>query len=131
MYPKITQRNIAKEHALSQSKRNIKSLRENGYIEREGAKKTGKWKVLKNIIENQTEILTPIKKLNDDTLNDTLNDTLKLLKMYPKITQKDIAKKLKISEITVKRNIKTLSERGYIEREGAKKTGMWKVLKDK
>ena len=31
----------------------------------------------------------------------------------------------------VKRNIKTLSERGYIEREGAKKTGMWKVLKDK
>ena len=58
------------------------------------------------------------------------NDTLKLLKESPNIKQKDIAIKLKVSEITIKRNIKELKERGYIERIGAKKTGYWKILKD-
>ena len=60
-------------------------------------------------------------------INDTLNDTLKLLKNNPKLKQKEIAEQLKISEITVKRNIKELKERGYIERIGARKNGYWKV----
>ena len=60
-------------------------------------------------------------------INDTLNDTLKLLKENPKLKQKEIAEQLKISEITVKRNIKELKERGYIERIGARKNGYWKV----
>ena len=59
--------------------------------------------------------------------NDILNDTLKLLKNNPKLKQKEIAEQLKISEITVKRNIKELKDRGYIERIGARKNGYWKV----
>ena len=66
--------------------------------------------------------------MNDS--NDTLNDTLNLLKMYPNIKQKDIAKKLKVSEVTIKRNIKELKEKGYIKREGSKKTGHWKIIKN-
>ena len=30
---------------------------------------------------------------------------------------------------TIKRNIKELKEKGYIERIGSKKTGYWKVIK--
>ena len=50
--------------------------------------------------------------------------------MNPNIRQKDIAMKLKVSEVTIKRNIKELKEKGYIEREGSKKTGYWKILKN-
>ena len=64
------------------------------------------------------------------TLNDTLNDTLNLLKINPNMKQKDIAIKLRVSEPTIKRNIKELKEKGYIEREGSKKTGHWKILKN-
>ena len=70
--------------------------------------------------------------LNDTlngTLNDTLNDTLNLLKKEPNIKQKQMSKKLHVSEITIKRNIKELKEKGYIERIGSKKTGYWKVIK--
>ena len=63
----------------------------------------------------------------NDILNDTLKDTLKLLKNNPKLKQKEISEQLKISEITVKRNIKELKDRGYIERIGARKNGYWKV----
>ena len=45
------------------------------------------------------------------------------------ITQKDMAEKLNISQITIKRNIKELKENGYIERIGSKKTGYWKILR--
>lgn len=62
--------------------------------------------------------------------NDTLNDTLNLLKINPSIRQKDIAIKLRVSEVTIKRNVKELKEKGYIKREGSKKTGHWKVLKN-
>lgn len=57
------------------------------------------------------------------------NDTLNLLKSNPNLTQREIANKLNLSEITIKRNIKELKENGSIERIGSKKTGYWKILK--
>ena len=50
--------------------------------------------------------------------------------MTPNIKQKDMAIKLQVPEITIKRNIKELKEKGYIERVGARKNGYWKILKD-
>ena len=32
---------------------------------------------------------------------------------------------------TIKRNFEILKEEGYIQREGSKKSGYWKILKDK
>lgn len=61
--------------------------------------------------------------------NDTLNDTLKMLKEKPKLKQKELAKALNVSEATIKRNVKELKNKGYIERIGAKKNGLWKILK--
>ena len=61
--------------------------------------------------------------------NDTLNDTLNLIKINPNVRQKDMAKKLNVSEVTIKRYIKELREKGYIERQGSKKSGYWKILK--
>ena len=61
--------------------------------------------------------------------NGTLNDILKIIKANPKITQKTLANKLHVSEITIKRNISKLKDYGYIERNGSKRTGFWKILK--
>ena len=66
--------------------------------------------------------------LANDTLNDTLNDILKILKENPYIKQKELAKTLHVSDITIKRNIKELKDKGYIERIGAKKNGSWNII---
>lgn len=58
--------------------------------------------------------------------NDTLNDTLKLLKANPIFSQKDLSEKLHVSEITIKRAVKELKEKGYIERVGARKKDIGK-----
>ena len=72
---------------------------------------------------------TDLINLANGTLNDTLNDILKIIKANPKITQKTLANKLHVSEITIKRNISKLKDYGYIERNGSKRTGFWKILK--
>lgn len=72
--------------------------------------------------------------LANGTLNGTLNDTLNLilneLKNKNNITQKELSEKTGMSLRTIKRNIDVLKEKGYIEREGSKKTGHWKIIKN-
>lgn len=83
-------------------------------------------------------ILKAIKKLKNDPLNVAINVSinanekaiLKILKLKPNITQEAIAKKLNVSLKTINRNIKSLSQKGYIERIGAKKDGYYKILKN-
>ncbi len=78
------------------------------------------------------------KASQDGTLNGTLNDALgeeyvkliSLLKAEPSITQVLAAEKLVFSKRKVQRMMKSLSERGYIKREGSKKIGRWAILKD-
>ena len=122
-----------------------KFFREIGYADELGS---GFIKITKNsylysgkppIFEDKKMFRVTIPLLRDEKLdekdlinlaNDTLNDTLNLLKINPNMKQKDIAIKLRVSEPTIKRNIKELKEKGYIEREGSKKTGYWKILKN-
>lgn len=47
----------------------------------------------------------------------------------PKITQKELAKELGISERTIKRRTVQMQEKGLILRENGKRNGIWKVLK--
>ena len=68
--------------------------------------------------------------LANGTLNGTLNLILNELKNKNNITQKELSEKTGMSLRTIKRNIKELKEKGYIEREGSKKTGHWKILKN-
>lgn len=88
---------------------------------------------------NRTTLILSTKK-NDtvnDTVNDTANDTVKLnktqikiveiLRRNSQITQDEIAKKLNIAIITVKRNTNKLKEKGILERVGSDKNGYWKI----
>lgn len=90
--------------------------------------------MLKLILPNINYLV--FKKVND-TLDDTLDDTLEsneerlllILSKNPKINQKELSEVLAISVATVKRNIKSLSEKGYIVRVGGKRFGQWVVKK--
>ena len=62
-------------------------------------------------------------------INETLKMLLYILDEQKDVTIKDIAKKLNKSETTVKRYIIELREKGYIERIGSNKCGLWKVVK--
>ena len=82
------------------------------------------------IFEDKEMFRVTVPLLRDENLdekdlinlaNDTLNDILKILKENPYIKQKELAKTLHVSDITIKRNIKELKDKGYIERIGAKK----------
>lgn len=49
--------------------------------------------------------------------------------MNQNVRQKDMAIKLQVSEITIKRNIKELKGKGYIERVGARKKRILENIK--
>ena len=51
-----------------------------------------------------------------------------MIKKNPDITQQQLAKALKVSLSTVKREMKLLQDRGEVLREGTKKAGKWIVM---
>lgn len=89
-----------------------------------------------NELKNRYLHIKSVSKCQNDTLDDGLNVTLEesvvlnLLKENPKITQKQISTEIKKSDRTVKRIILSLQEKEIIVREGGKRFGYWKFLKD-
>ena len=69
-------------------------------------------------------------KLQNDTLDDTLESRVfAILKNNNKATQKQIADKLGISIVSVKRTMKKLVDNNVIERKGGRRFGYWEILK--
>ena len=74
-------------------------------------------------------------KLEDAGVNACVNAGVKLSKTQEKImvliaknshiSQSDIAKKMKLNESTVYRNIEKLKQLKIVERKGSDKTGIW------
>ena len=67
-----------------------------------------------------------------DTLDDTLDDTLgqrilSLIKMNPRINQRELSQHLDVSLPTIKRAMSTLVEKGVLERKGGRRYGHWKI----
>ncbi|MCM1047149.1 MAG: winged helix-turn-helix transcriptional regulator [Clostridiales bacterium] len=46
----------------------------------------------------------------------------------PGITQPQLAEKLGVGKTTIQKNISYLKKNGFIDRIGANKTGLWKIL---
>jgi len=67
----------------------------------------------------------------NDTLNDTINDTIKtryeniirLLIKSPGLRANNIAGELKVSDVTIRRDMQKLFKGGIVEFKGSKKTG--------
>ena len=71
---------------------------------------------------------------NNDTINDTIKTTkseskvLKQIEKNNEITREQLVANTSLSDSTIARALKTLQEKGIIEREGSKKIGFWKIL---
>ncbi|MCF0220471.1 MAG: DeoR family transcriptional regulator [Muribaculaceae bacterium] len=61
-------------------------------------------------------------------LTDRQKLILKLLAENGTMRQKELGIKLGVSNRTLRRDIDYLKENGYIERDGAKKNGLWRVF---
>ncbi len=89
-----------------------------------------------NELKNRYLHIKSVPKCKNNKANCTLDCTLdesivlKLIEENPKITQKQIAEEIKKSERTVKTITVSLEEKGFIAREGGKRFGYWKILKD-
>ena len=73
-----------------------------------------------------------ISKCKNCTLNCTLEElaVLRTIAANPSITQKDLASAIGKSERTIKTRTVALQEKGYLRREGGKRSGHWEVLVD-
>ena len=71
-----------------------------------------------------------ISKCQNGTLDCTLEElaVLRTIAANPSITQKELAAAIGKSERTIKRRMTDLQEKGYLRREGGKRSGHWEVL---
>jgi predicted HTH transcriptional regulator len=70
----------------------------------------------------------PVKPEND-LVNQRENDLLNLIKDDQKITYEEMAEKLKVSVVTIKREVKKLKDNKFLEREESDKSGSWVIIK--
>lgn len=90
-----------------------------------------------DIIKDALYELNNNSNVKNDGINDGINvginnDPLavgicKLMKMQPKISAKDIASELNVSQRQVERKIAILKDMNYVKRVGARKNGAWIV----
>ena len=52
---------------------------------------------------------------------------LEIIRSNPSITQKDIARLLSVSAVTVKRTLAEMQKRGVVARVGSNRSGKWLV----
>lgn len=81
-------------------------------------------------VVGETQSSKTPKHQPNDVLDDVLTDRIMaVLKENPKITQRDLAKQLRISYRSVQKYMKQLQEQGLITRVGGKRYGHWEVVK--
>jgi len=70
-----------------------------------------------------------IDKTIDKDLSITEKAVIKLIATNPSITQKEMAKHLKLTEIGIRYNTGKLKSKGILQRTGGKKAGRWEIVR--
>ena len=71
----------------------------------------------------------PINEPMNELLSVRQKDIIAAIRLKPSITREELADITKISLATIKREITTLRNKGYINRDGSNKSGLWILLK--
>jgi len=90
-----------------------------------------------NNVGNSNEFIEFMLKIIDEAVDGmileqqktTQEKILNLIKKNPSITQVEMATILDLTRDGISYNIRTLKEKGVIERIGSTKNGIWKILK--
>lgn len=73
-----------------------------------------------------------VKGLAKGLVKDLTENQIKLLELIeanPNLTKEEMAKQVGISTTAIDNNIKTLKEKGLLERVGGRKEGYWQIVK--
>jgi ATP-dependent DNA helicase RecG len=73
-----------------------------------------------------------VKELVKGLVKDHTENQIKLLELIeanPNVTKEEMAKQVGISTTAIDNNIKTLKEKGLLERVGGRKEGYWQIVK--
>ena len=71
----------------------------------------------------------PINEPINELLSVRQKDIIAAIRLKPSITREELADITKILLATIKREITTLRNKGYINRDGSNKNGLWILLK--
>lgn len=86
-------------------------------------------KSLDELVENTEKILNnKDMNLKEKSLTDIETKILKLIVKNPKMTQKNMAKELSVTDKTIGRNIANLKQRNIIKRIGTDRSGYWEII---
>ena len=85
---------------------------------------TKPWKIYKLIYHTYNDKAITEEKVTGKTQG----NILKILKENPKTTVAIMMEQLSMSDYGIRKNLKSLKEKGLIERVGSDKAGYWKVL---
>ncbi len=133
--PRITAARLAETIGISlrNTEAYIADLKQKGVLTREGANRSGMWKVnLENVkvginIGTRVGISDGIKV----GINETQKKILEIIESEPRATAPEIAERIGISTRKTEANIAALRDKGVLIREGSKKTGEWRIDLDK
>jgi len=133
--PRITAARLAETIGISRrnTEAYIADLKQKGVLTREGANRSGLWKVnLKNVkvgISDGTKVgISDGIKVG---INETQKKILEIIESEPRATASEIAEQIGISTRKTEANIAALRDKGVLIREGSKKTGEWRIDLDK
>jgi ATP-dependent DNA helicase RecG len=85
-----------------------------------------------NQVSNDGLVKGLVKELVKGLVKDLTSNQIKLLEFIetrPSVTKEEMAKHIGISTTAIDNNIKTLKEKGLLERVGGRKDGYWKIVK--
>lgn len=82
----------------------------------------------KIIIYRNNELSVPVNVPVNITLNKMEQEVLNLLSAFPNYTREQMADATSKSIKTIQRTLKSLTQKGLIERVGSDKTGYWKLI---
>ena len=89
--------------------------------------------VIKQVEASSITKNEPTNEPTNEPINELLSvrqkDIIAAIRLKPSITREELADITKISLATIKREITTLRNKGYINRDGSNKSGLWILLK--
>lgn len=97
--------------------------KENQIFDRKSARKAPKG------LPNHNEVINDKNEVINDTLSDNEQILFNVISANPNITKLEMKAQTNLSMSTIDRNIKSLKEKGILQRVGSNKAGNWIVTR--
>ncbi len=85
--------------------------------------------VTNEVINDKNEVINDKNEVINDTLSDNEQILYNVISVNPNITKLEMKAQTNLSMSTIDRNIKSLKEKGILQRVGSNKAGNWIITR--